>query len=69
MSLEDRIIDLETKFAYQDHTIQELNEVIIRQQIQIGSLENQLQRIRNHLKEITPSEIEHSEDEAPPPHY
>ncbi len=67
--LEDRMINLEAKFAYQDHTIQELNEVMIRQQIQIDTLENKLRHIQNHLKNIASSDLERPENEAPPPHY
>ena len=39
--LEERIVELETRQAFQEHTIEELNGVIISQQQQIDRLENQ----------------------------
>jgi len=67
--MEPRIIELETKVAYQEHAIQELNDVITSQQKQISELQENIKRILTHLKEITPPEIARPEDELPPPHY
>ena len=36
---EERIVNIEAKIAYQDNTLQELNDVIYRQQKQIDQLE------------------------------
>jgi SlyX protein len=69
MDLENRIIELETRLSYQDHVIQELNEVVIRQQNQIDSLIRDGRRIRDHLKEQNQTEVSRPEEEAPPPHY
>jgi len=49
--------------------IQELNDVLINQQKRIDVLEDQLNRIREHLKAIPLSGIARTEDEPPPPHY
>jgi len=65
----ERMIALETKVSYQEHTIQELNDVLINQQKRIDVLEDQLNRIREHLKAIPLSGIARTEDEPPPPHY
>jgi len=65
----ERMIALETKVSYQEHTIQELNDVLINQMKRIDALENQLNRVREHLKAIPLSEIARPEDEPPPPHY
>ncbi|HKI61500.1 MAG TPA: SlyX family protein [Mariprofundaceae bacterium] len=69
MDLENRIIELETRLSYQDHVIQELNEVVIRQQNQIDSLIRDRRRIMDHLKEQGQAEALSPEEEAPPPHY
>lgn len=69
MDLEQRIIELETKISYQDHLIQELNEVVFSQQRQIDALEKGLKHIREHLKGSHASDIARPEEEAPPPHY
>ena len=67
--MEDRIIELETKISYQEHLIQELNDVITHQQKQIDALEAEMKRIRDHLKSSNASNIARPEEEVPPPHY
>ena len=37
--MENRVVELETKISYQEHLLQELNEVVITQQNQIDALE------------------------------
>jgi len=65
----ERMIALETKVSYQEHMIQELNDVLINQQKRIDVLEDQLNLIQAQLKAIPLSEIARPEDEPPPPHY
>ncbi len=63
------MIELETKLSYQDHMIQELNDVVTRQQKQIDALEIELRRVREHLKSSSSSQIARPEEDVPPPHY
>ncbi len=67
--MENRIIELETKISYQEHLIQELNDVVTHQQKQIDALELEIKRIRDHLKGTSSSQIARPEEEVPPPHY
>lgn len=69
MDLENRIIELETKISYQDHTIQELNDVVTSQQQQIDQLEKNVNKLSEHLKTQNTSDLARPEEEAPPPHY
>lgn len=69
MDLENRIIELETKISYQEHLLQELNEVITLQQRQIDKLEKSMRRVLDHLKSTQSSGIARPEDDVPPPHY
>ncbi len=48
--MDDRLIDLESKIAYQETTLDELNDVIIRQQREIRALERWVQWIIEHLR-------------------
>jgi SlyX protein len=47
--MEDRLEILETRLAYQDQTVEALNEVVTRQQDQIDRLERELQALRDVL--------------------
>lgn len=69
MDLELRVIELETKISYQEHLIQELNDVIVGQQRQIDALVKDVARIRDHLKGSQSSGLARPDEEAPPPHY
>ncbi|MDX8380538.1 MAG: SlyX family protein [Ghiorsea sp.] len=64
----NRLENLETKFSYQEHLIQELNDVIISQQKQIDVMENKLQQLSSFIQQNTGQQAS-NEPEAPPPHY
>lgn len=68
MELEQRIADLETRLAFQDDTIQTLNDVLVAQQAAIDRLQAQL-KILARRQEDMQSGIGVEGDEAPPPHY
>ena len=69
MDLNERIIELETKSSYQEHLIQELNDVVISQQKQIDSLQASMQRVSDYLKNNQGSQLARPDEEVPPPHY
>ena len=66
--LDIRLEAVETKISYQEHLIQELNEVVISQQNQIDKLEKALQQLRSHINHTETGQTT-PEQEAPPPHY
>lgn len=67
--MEERFVDLETRLIYQERTIEELNEVVTRQQGQIDNLEEKLGAIVNHIRESASPVAGDAADEPPPPHY
>jgi SlyX protein len=67
--MEERFVDLETRLVFQERTIEELNEVVIRQQGQIDVLEEKLEAIVNHIREGASPVQGDARDEPPPPHY
>ena len=50
--LTTRIIELETRLAFQDHTLEELDGVIISQQQQLDRLESDLALLKRQLKQL-----------------
>jgi len=67
--MDDRLIELESRIAFQDHTLQELNEVIVRQQREIDNLRRELEALRAQLKALAPALVASRSEETPPPHY
>ena len=62
--VERLLIQLESKVAFQDATIEELNQVVTQQQIEISRFK-EAERLKNSQTSI----LARPEDETPPPHY
>lgn len=67
--MHERLVELETKVAFQEQTIQELNESIVRQQKDLALLSEQLRQLSERVKAIAPSPLAPESEETPPPHY
>lgn len=68
MGLEQRVVDLESRLAFQDDTIAALNDVLVAQQRVIERMQMQIVELARRLEEGgNPFGI--TEGEAPPPHY
>ncbi len=67
--MEARITELETRLAFQDDTLNQLNDVIVRQQWQIDRLQAQMLQLQDRLKSLIPSDVAPASEETPPPHY
>ncbi|PNG35106.1 hypothetical protein A1395_14715 [Pseudomonas protegens] len=68
MSLEERVTDLESRLAFQDDTIQALNDVLVSQQKVVERLQLQMSALLKRQEEMV-GQFESFEGEAPPPHY
>ena len=65
-----RMQNLEEKFAYQERTIDALNDVIIDQQAQLDTLKEQLRELRGLTTAVRqPPYPSSGGDDPPPPHY
>ena len=64
MSLEERIVELESRAAYQDKLIEDLDEVIREFSNRVENLESQLKDLKAsaNAAQISPGD-------DPPPHY
>jgi SlyX protein len=74
MSAEDdalaaRVVELETRLAFQEEALQQLNDALLRQQQLLHRLTNELAALTERLRGIEPSPVGRREDEPPPPHY
>ncbi|WP_426206263.1 SlyX family protein [Pseudomonas sp. TWP3-1] len=68
MSLEQRVNDLESRLAFQDDTIQSLNDVLVEQQRVVDRLQLQMAALLKRQEEISGG-FGVFEEDAPPPHY
>ena len=67
--MKERITDIEIQLMHHENTIQQLNEVVTRQQLAIEQLQTDFQRMMQHLQMISPSAVGDILEEEPPPHY
>lgn len=68
MSLELRIVELETRQAFQDDTLQSLNDVVVEQAQVIERLKLQVAELIKRHEEMV-GQYGSEGEEAPPPHY
>ncbi|MCX8581687.1 SlyX family protein [Gilliamella sp. B3482] len=60
---------LETKVAFQEMTIEELNQMVVNLQSDISKLKEQLTLLSQKLQANQTSNIASLSEETPPPHY
>lgn len=66
---ENRLIDLETKIAYQEETLRVLNEVVTRQQQQIDLLEQTCRHLAERVARVGQDVFKGTAADEVPPHY
>ncbi|MCU1722360.1 SlyX family protein [Pseudomonas sp. 5P_5.1_Bac1] len=68
MSIEARVMELESRVAFQDDTLLALNDVLVDQQRVVERLQLQMAALLKRYEDVM-GQYEVSEEEAPPPHY
>nr|WP_277346369.1 SlyX family protein [Solimonas marina] len=63
------MINLETRLAYQEATLQDLNDVIAQQSKRIGELENLCRQLAERVARIGQDVHKGSAEDEVPPHY
>lgn len=64
------LIDLQTRFAFQEDVLQAINNTLMLQQRQIDALERRCLRLEQHCEElVTALEAQSDLPQQPPPHY
>ncbi|RJX65017.1 SlyX protein [Vibrio sinensis] len=67
--LEDRINDLECQLAFQEQTIDALNDALSQQQLLISTMKDQMKYVVGKVKNMDNSNLADPSEETPPPHY
>ena len=67
--LESRVNDLEWQLAFQEQTIEELNEALSQQQMLITRMQDQMKFVVGKVKNMDGSNLADASEETPPPHY
>lgn len=67
--MENKIIELQSKLAFQDETINDLNEVITDQQNQLDQLREDVRLLNLRIASVAEASNVADEKEPPPPHY
>lgn len=69
MKLEDRVMELESRLAFQDDTIQALNDVLVAQHRLVERMQLQMAALIKRQEEMGGQYGTFEEPDATPPHY
>lgn len=69
IELENRINDLECQIAFQEQTIDSLNDALSQQQLLITKMQDQMKYMVGKVKNMDTSNLADPAEETPPPHY
>jgi len=68
IKLQNRLVELETRVAFQEDTIEQLN-LAINQQQQLDRLQQDIVIVKKRISEQQQPIIANEAEETPPPHY
>lgn len=66
---EDRLIEIESKLAYQEDLLASLNEALTSQQARISELEQLCRTLAERLRSISDAAGTDTTEDEEPPHY
>ncbi|HDZ9266826.1 TPA: SlyX family protein [Vibrio cholerae] len=67
--LQERIEDLECKLAFQEQTIETLNDALTQQQLLLSKMQDQMKYVVGKVKNMDTPTLADPAHETPPPHY
>ncbi|MFC1684601.1 SlyX family protein [Pseudomonadota bacterium] len=67
--MDEQLIDLQTRLAFQEDNIGEINRTLATQANEIRELRLEIDALKRQVRTLTPSNIASEAEETPPPHY
>ncbi len=67
--MEQRLVELETKLAFQEQAMEELNTLMVQQRRELEQLAETVENLRQRLAAANISAVCDESEETPPPHY
>lgn len=69
-AMQQQLVELESKLAFQEDTVNSLNNELHQHQIRIEKLQQQVMLLAEKLRQLPDDQgILRPEEEPPPPHY
>ena len=66
---DQKVIDIETKLAHQEHLLSALNDALSNQQSQISALEQLCQSLVERIRALSEAGGGNGDNDERPPHY
>ncbi len=67
--LNERLETLESRLAFAEYTVEQLNDEVTTQGRELDRLQHQIHLLVDKLQSVQPSQIASMAEETPPPHY
>ena len=67
--MNEEIIELQTKFSFQEDIIQDLSDIVTRQQLVLDRMKLDLEELQLQVSALTPPDVAGKGEETVPPHY